>query len=560
MSKEINKLAYFIQGGIEANAILTKAIAYIIYCNQTKESLVSKYSKIQALYAREYKINLPESLIHKELASNFFVKNGQYEIKADLGYTLNQISENYIKAEKKFTEKLNNTKNIFFEFYNKNAVTNINKNSSDILFSSLFIDGTSSNRFNEDNEEYCISFSTDYILKQQFLRYLLDKNDENYEILQDIEIVNSITTNKTLNFSKQDYGKIKLYLDTPVLLKLLGYDGKEYAFFLTKLFETMRCQLFVFEHTFEEAWGILYAWKNAYNQNNFAAKGLDLYLLAKKQYGNEANTKIPLEKEKFRGIIETTRINQLKITILDKPELSKDNNIYSENVLIQAFEKNYKNTYKSFPDRITKDIDSICGIQALRLNENIKGPKKFEDARYYFLTDNKQYARISEKNYIDPTASSFCEVQYLDNIVYNLWIDSGKEILPSELFKLRCLTNNGISDDFRNEFTKIVNRLEKLEKEYDITDTLMNNPELIQKAHDVYISNNKSIKHLTYFIQTACNRHENVNQNTNESSEEQTLQQKYDELQRKYNELIKRKESLFKRIVNWIRNIFKIEQ
>ena len=317
----------------------------------------------------------------------------------------------------------------------------------------------------------------------------------------------------------------------------------------------MKCQLFVFEHTFEEAWGILYAWKNAYNQNNFSAKGLDLYLLAKKQFGETADAKIPLDKDKFRINIETTKINQKKIEILEKPELTKDNYIYSEEILIKAFEQNYKSTYTSFPDRITKDIDSIYGIQALRLNENIKTPQKFEDAIYYYITDNKAYAKISEQNYVDSERSGFCEVQYLDNIVYNLWIESGKEILPSELFKLRCLTNNGISDDFRNEFTKIVNRLEKLEKEYEITDRLMDNPELIQKAHDIYISNNRSIKHLTDFLESLSSKTDI--QGPMKSSEELTLQQKYDELQRKYDELSKRKESLFDRILNWIRNIFR---
>ena len=82
---------------------------------------------------------------------------------------------------------------------------------------------------------------------------------------------------------------------------------------------------------------------------------------------------------------------------------------------------------------------------------------------------------------------------YIDDVLNHVWEENGKILLPKELFKARCLSTGAITDEFRNDFRKIVTRLERIDPELKVTEQIKNNPEKIHQIARDYISSNKDL-------------------------------------------------------------------
>lgn len=83
------------------------------------------------------------------------------------------------------------------------------------------------------------------------------------------------------------------------MMRRLGYNGKCMSQAYEKFFDCMEkssAKLFMFEHTFDEPYGIIFTFKLNIAQNNFGAHGVDKFLKAR----NEIDGGLPLEEDTIR--------------------------------------------------------------------------------------------------------------------------------------------------------------------------------------------------------------------------------------------------------------------
>ncbi len=546
-NKKLLGIVYFIQGEINPIKVLVFALGNVIYHLQKTQVVIYDYEKIRNAYLNEYNIIIPKGKIEKFVNENFIINGSRYEFDEKYEITLEELSKKLLEEKKNFNDKLNELTNDFFHFYSK-INKNIKKQECKAIFNRVILDNSN------ENEEY--QQSEDDSLRNSYLKYLIKNREDLYKLIENINIAQSIKE-IPLKIYDFNYFNCCFFLDTPILMKYLGYDGIDYKKTYEKVFKQLKdsdVKFYLFEHTFEETWGILFSWKLAYERNNFTAKGLDVYLQAKKYYKENFNSIIPLDREKLREIILGKEIE-----ILSKPELTKENCVYDEINLKESFEKKYKTTFSSYPDRILRDIDSIIGIQCIRNKNNIKNPKSYEAAKYFLLTDNQQLFNITKDNYNkifpDSEDSIFCEVQCIEYIIYNLWEKNGKYYLPKELLKDKILISNTITDDFRQSFLALSYRLTKLNEKIDLVKLVSENPEILQNANDIYIENNKSIEKVIGFLEKSFEAKEktydfdyqkkNAN-NTNYDNKELVLKKREEELIKKENDFNSEKEKFYK--------------
>ena len=496
-NKTIAGYVYFIQGGINPKMIFLKALGVVIAKKQKwGNTIVGKIDEIRNAYHGEYKVFLPNSAIKIMLEENFEIINNKYEYKKGLGLTVDGVSIEIEKDKVRFEAKLNDLKKTYSNYY-KSLYPDATKQIINDSFLNCILDEPN------DNSEYDVDeaeFSNKNV-RLLFLRYLLKEKNDLYDIIENITIANAIA-DVPIDVYDFSYNNCIFYLDTPILMKYLGYDGIEYRNLYCDIINSLRgmgISFFVFEHTFEETWGILFQWKLALEKNYFLAKGLDVYLKAKKYYKDNFDNYIPLTREGLSKVILNSGIK-----IAPKPNVSKENVLYDEKEIISLFEERYKTTYDSFPDRINKDVDSITGIQSLRIADGIEKPNTHEEAKYFILTDNKQYFEIANINYRKNnedviSSKAFCEVQYNDYVILNLWQKAGKRILPEDLFKARILSSNLITKDFRQDFLILLNRMTQIEG-IDLLRMIKEYPEVLHQAAINYNESNHSVEDLISFL------------------------------------------------------------
>lgn len=498
-----NKIAgyvYFIQGGVNPKTIFLKALAVIIAQKQHEgKNVINKFEELRNAYHEEYHVSLPVKSIKSLIEENFDIVHEKYEFKQQLELRIDSIADEIKKEKLRFDEKLNELKGKFSEYY-KGLSPNSNKQQINEYFQRCIM------KEPDRNSEYDVEDgeSSDTDIRLGFLRQLLESRDDLYDIVENLTIADAITNIPVDAYYDFSYKNCEFYLDTPILMKYLGYDGFEYRNLYKDVITSLKefgVTFCVFEHTVEEIWGILFQWKIALEKNNFLAKGLDTYLQARKYYKNDSDILIPLERD---GLLASIDRAGLKIGI--KPELSKNNVVYAEKAIIALFENKYRTTYNSFPDRINKDVDSITGIQSLRLAEGITNPGSHENAKFFIMTDNKSYFDIANENYRRyhsevPTGKALCEVQYSDYVILNLWQKEGKRVLPKQLFKARVLTSDSITKEFRQEFLILLNRMTNL-GDFDLTRMMNDNPDVLQKAAMFYNASNHSVEGLIKFLKS----------------------------------------------------------
>lgn len=546
-NKKLLGIVYFIQGEINPTKVIVFALGIVIYNLQKKQSIISDYEKIRNAYSNEYNIIIPKGKIEKLVNENFIYNGTCYEIDKKYETTLEELSRKLLESKKKFNDKFNELLNNFFQFYSKTN-KNIRKQECKAIFYRVILDNS------DENEEYRQSENDS--LRNSYLKYLLTNREDLYKLIENINIAQSIKE-IPLEIYDFNYSNCCFFLDTPILMKYLGYDGIDYKKTYEKIFKqlkTLNVKFYLFEHTFEETWGILFSWKLAYERNNFTARGLDTYLQARTYYKEDYNSVIPLDREKLREIILNNEIE-----IKSKPELTEENCVYDESDLKKVFENKYKTTFSSYPDRILRDIDSIVGIQSVRKNNGIKNPSSYQGAKYFLLTDNQQLFNITKNNYNSVCNRNddaiFCEVQCIEYIIYNLWEKNGKFCIPKELLKDKILISNTITDEFRQNFLALSYRLTKLNEKVDLVRLVSENPEILQKANDIYIENNKSIEKVIEFLEKSSKEKEKTSNydyqgqnenNINYADKELDLKKQEEELMKKKNEFNLQKEEFYR--------------
>ena len=188
-----------------------------------------------------------------------------------------------------------------------------------------------------------------------------------------------------------------LYLDTPIVLKLIGTDGVDQADVFSAFVSDLRdrgARLWIFEHSLQEAMRILEAARDWVTSSSFDPIKASRVALFFRQSGYN-------ESEIQRFILRVDAIlKTLSIEVFDKYQhLESRRHQIDENDLKDIIERSYSRSENGYrgdtsSDTILKDVASISAVYRLRSG---KRPMLLRDAEHVFVTTNAALARASRE-------------------------------------------------------------------------------------------------------------------------------------------------------------------
>ena len=455
--------------------------------------ITSDGKSIKDIIKGKYSIEIEDYILTKWIKDKFHLENNKIKLRTKDNYESLDDKISRIEAgEKKFLDQVAKIRNDFVKF----AQTNFNKKYTSEESKNIFSEYiyTIAQEKNVESKD-----SSNYFIFQKYLSYLYENNLTYLNIIENFGIANQIQ-DLVLNgdMNKPEFLKnCVIFLDTPIIMKRLGYDGLELSDNYKDFFADLNkagASLKIFAHTFDELWGILFNFKRCVSQNIFDAKGINTFLNARKQFLTERDEELSLTKETIQKNIEKIGIEIFDISEDDNLENATDfldwnfdPERYREHVI--SIDENYE----KFKTRLEKDIQSIFAVSRLRKRNNIKKITNFEDGRYYLLVDNYALVNAIKSYYKEKGETNKKNELMLENtIIFNLWQNlSNNGKLNKALFRSKCFALNTIDDNFKDALYRATRRIEAYNAEVEISQQIINNPTLEEDVFAEVIKNKK---------------------------------------------------------------------
>ena len=437
------------------NALISTAVLTAIWDDSHKDNIELVIPFVIDIIYNKYEVSqsIDEEFILEQLKNRYCFNNFPHAV---LKTVLNRIKkkgilkienkkyrlEKEIKEEaQKFEEKLRKAKNdtskvieAITSYLKEEMNENITSADSEVFLGN-FIATYGYNAYENINSIKAINRKTDvtnYLIGEFICRESKLESDNFKLILRIIEgymIANAIYL-QIDNDNKASLKKLNCYLDTPLLLRILGYktdeeneSAKELYDLLTKYGATLNC----FTHTFDELHNILSYYKNNINRN----KELTLEYFDKEGYTEgQVEMAISVLENKFK---------EMKINIVEPPEYTEDK--YKNVIDVASLENKlteHKKTIGNYfnPNSISNDVKSVCAINMLR---NGKKFTKIENCTHIFVTPY-QYLKVATKEVMLSGAEMGIDLIIDDlDLTTILWLkDFGKN---DNLPKMRLVEN-----------------------------------------------------------------------------------------------------------------------
>lgn len=529
MTDEITRLAYL--NTLEENKkpldLLLETIEIECY-NYEFDSLgifTTDRKSIADIIKEKYSIEIEEYILKKWISNKFELKNKKLKLSSS-----DENLENKVKrienGEIEFLEQVSDIRENFKDYaLSEFKIKYSNEQTKKIFNSYLYTVAKEKNVKAQD--------SKDYFIFQNFLSYLFENNRTDSEIIENFGIANQIQ-DLVLNGESDKLDFLKgciVFLDTPIIMKRLGYDGIELSDVYKNFFEDLKkagATLKVFEHTFEELWGILFNFKRCVAQNIFDAKGVNTFLKARKSFLDERNEELSLTKEFIRDNIKSLDIEIFDISADDNVENTTDFSAWEFDA--ESLRKHIiseDESYEKYKARLDKDIQSIAAISRLRQREGISKIDSFEDGKYYLLVDNYALVNAIKAYYKELEKKNRKNELLLENtIIFNLWQNlSNNSELNKSLFRSKCFALNTIDEKFKDALYRETRKIEAYNADIEINQQLVNNPSLENEVFAESIKDNKFDKE--YIAKTILN----------------TITKKEKELKKQHQEELKKKDA-----------------
>lgn len=493
----IDKIAYLNTLGVKKPLeLLLEIIEVDCYRYDFKQLdiFTSDNKSVVDILADEYSINISEYILKKWLSTYFILEAGKLKLKKteeNLSSKIMRIND----GQKVFLNQIGNIRNLFMEFSKKEFNVKIDKEIAKKVFDEYIYTVSLEKTTNIE------SFQTKYYyIFQKFLKELYNRDRDDLSLIEDFGIANQIQ-NIVVNGIYDDKEFLKgcvIFLDTPILMKLLGYDGMDLSVSYKAFIDDLRlagATIKVFEHSFEELWSILFNFKRCVAQNNFNGKGVMTFLRARKEFLDSLEKKdLSLDKNEVRNNI---RMLGFEISDISAEDNLEEKNNYSDWEFDTAFLKecllNADSSYQKYETRLNMDIRSIVSISRMRQKFGIKNSENLKQGKFYLLVDNyalisalkEYYKRMSEKKYRN-------ELMFENTIVFDLWQNlSGKDSLNRSLFRSKCFALNTIDEQFKETLYRETRKLEIYESEIKIDHQLISDPNIENSVYEEIIRNNR---------------------------------------------------------------------
>lgn len=465
---------------------------------------------VKEKFKSEFSINPPEPALQTILTrakkrGYIRLSNCQYFKVSD---KLNEVIESSNSKRIEIQLSLNILLIAFKNFAKERHDTTISDNEAEsFLYKyiatniSAFVEYLSGNGFNVSTKIK----NKDY-LTASFIAYLNKEKQEKLSYLNNLVkgtlLANYITFADKIT-SKSSFGNITIYLDSPILLGLLGYSGSIQKRSLSEFLDlllALKINVCAFDITIDEMERIFGAWKDGLAKKEyekFKPKTLEL-LMAK---GLDA---IALETE--IALVES-KVEQLGIIIRKNFSINKK---YQCNEV--DLESNLRSLWSNGGIRkdFRHDITCISRIHNSREGKQIKS---FDEKFSIFVTLNPTLEK-SVSNYFSTECNSksmpiVSSEKWLATVLWlkkpNLFTD-----FPSNLLLSHAYSTIYADDKFWNSF---ITRLSDLKKRGEISEndfTLVRwDKSLIERIHDISIETGEDFKNDDIFdiVENIKNEH-----------------------------------------------------
>ena len=450
---------------------------------------------ITKILADKYSLVIPEFILNKWIQNNFDLRNSKLVLKSvteELSFRINCIKQ----REEKFLKKMNEIKQDFIVFSLQKFNIKIDKEDARKIFDSYIYSAAHALVIKKNND---ISEER-YFIFQDFLKKLSTTDVGKLSLIESFGIANQIQN--LIIYSADSDEKFldgcHIFLDTPILMRRLGYDGKDfhdnYAVFLNSILRA-GAKEYVFEHTFDEIWGILFNFKRCVALNILNAKGVSAFLEARKEFtdaGIDADTILTLDKNELRENIENLGAKFIEAN--DEGLSDSDYSIwdFDEDRFIEILkqESGFDDSYKAWME---KDKKSVSAIHRMRSKEHITQIDNYKDGRYYLLVDNFALISALKKYYkVENFYPHKNELLLESTLLFQLWqqTENNDKIIRS-LFRSKCFAMNVIDENFRDKLYRNARRLEAYNSNLDVKDNIIDNPALESEIYTSAIKDNK---------------------------------------------------------------------
>lgn len=305
-----------------------------------------------------------------------------------------------------------------------------------------------------------------------FVQHLSEADPNGFDFLTNIvkgRMLSDVLLFPDFGSVKQQFNSVEFYLDTPFLLRALGYNGEGIQAPCLEMIEILRQlngRLFVFGHTLNELHRVLDACEHHIRLNGRQPKGafdvLEYFLAKGYKPGDIAQLKATLELS----------LRNLNIRVKDTPVYTTSLGI-DEAKLQDILQKEVG--YKRDEAR-DADIASLTAIHRLRGGQSYT---RIENCKAIFVTTNTPLARAMvrflkeeyKEEYLD-AAVPYC---MLDHVLSTLvWLKSASP--PSDLPQKRIIANcyaalnppDALWGDYLNKINDLLARKEISSEEYDL--------------------------------------------------------------------------------------------
>lgn len=460
------------------------------------ESLKNDSKTISNLIKEKYHIDIDAYILERWFQSYFKVVDGKAQLKIteNLSDEINHIKE----EEKKFLDKVSDIRKEFIEYAQTQFGVTLENELAKKIFD-RYVYSVASDR------DLSLFQNNKYFIFQEFIKKLYLEDREKLKIIENFGVANQIK-DIVLNGDEEEGNENFLegciiFLDTPIVLERLGYDGKNlsdtYKNFLDDL-QKAGAKLKVYEHTLDEIWSILFNFKRCIAQNNFNGKGVITFLKARKEFlESNPSKELPLDRDKVKKNIEVTGF---EIYSMDDSDCLETRECYEEwEIDENEFKKiltNIDPNYELHEARLNKDIQSISATSRLRKRDNIGDIKNYKDGRYYFLVDNFALIR-SIKEYYEKKGviKSKNELLLENTVLFLLWQNLTKNNeLNRSLFRSKCFAISTIDEEFKEKLYRETRKIEVYDTDVHISEEIIANPDMEREVYRKIIKDHEDQK------------------------------------------------------------------
>lgn len=314
----------------------------------------------------------------------------------------------------------------------------------------------------ENTEENLVQeeLYTYYIGK--YISFIKEKDEKYFKYIQEIIYGAMYATalfmqeNLKKIQTKSKMENLKVFLDTPLLLHILGYSGEEFQESIKELVAILKnlgVQICYWQHNIDELNSILDAYEHHYSNGTLDKSRNFEYLLMKKT--------TPADISRYKATLSSD-LTKIGISLQEDVELEKEELIES-NLFEEYLKENM--SYRSDTRRLN-DVNSICYTYNLRSRKDFR---RIENCEYIFVTQNHTLVSLTKKYFKEHRSKDEYPAIIDDTLLTSItWIKSetdGKKILNSKIIS-DAWAAQSVPEAF---WEKCIHEMEKLQEHGDIS-------------------------------------------------------------------------------------------